>query len=67
MYKECRWCGKLTQSSYQTCHLCSKLFYSWKNEFVLERLQAITEYLQTNQTFDEVYEEIDYSKLRTKV
>lgn len=58
--KPCKYCGKLTQSQYQTCHLCSKLFYKWKEDFILERLIAIAEYLQTNETNDELYKEKKY-------
>jgi len=58
--KPCKYCGKLTQSDGQVCYLCNKLFYNWKPEFVLERIQAIAEYLQTNETNNELYKEIDY-------
>jgi hypothetical protein len=63
--KPCKYCGKLTQSEGQVCYLCNKLVYNWKSKFVLERIQAMAEYLQTNETEDELYKEIDYlAKIR---
>lgn len=53
--KPCKWCGKETQSDKQVCHLCNKLVYNWKTEFVLERIQAIAEYLQTTHTEQALY------------